>query len=84
MSFIDAHVDRSERMNGFGSRLTAGMWGGSFANKLEIVRNQLQQLLELTRNSHVHRWIDSKVTGMEQQFTEERRRDANRGASNRA
>lgn len=84
VSFVDAHVERPERLDALRFRLTTGMWWGSFANKLEVERDQLQQLRELSKNSHVHRWIDRTTSGMEQQIRDERRRDANREASYRA
>lgn len=84
VSFVDAHVDRPERLDTLRSRLTTGMWCGSFANKLEAERDQLLQLREASSNSNVHRWIDRTVSQMEQQIVEERRRDANREASYRA
>jgi hypothetical protein len=84
VSFVDAHVDRPERLNTLRSRLTAGTWLGSFANKLEAERDQLLQLREASSNSNVHRWIDRTVSQMEQQIVEERRQDANREASYRA
>ncbi|KAE8544102.1 hypothetical protein [Marinobacter nauticus] len=34
VSFVDAHVDRPERLDTLRSRLTTGMWCGSFASKL--------------------------------------------------
>ncbi len=84
VSFVDSHVDRPERLNTLRSRLTCGSWWGSFANKLETEREQLLQLRELSKNPHVHRWIDRTVSQMEQQIAEERRQDANREASYRA
>lgn len=82
--FADAHVDRPERLDALRSRLTTGVWWGSFANKLEAECDQLLQLRELSKNPHVHRWVDRTVSEMEQQIKEERRRDANREASYRA
>ncbi len=84
VSFVDAHVDRAERMNVISSRLTTGAWWGSYANKLETERDLLLQLRDLSKNLHVHRWIDRTTSRMEQQITDERRRDANREASYRA
>lgn len=84
VSFADAHVDRPERLDTLSSRLTTGMWAGSFASKLEAERDLLVELRGLSRNPHVHRWIDRTTSGMGQQITEERRRDANREASYRA
>lgn len=84
VSFIDAHLDRAERLDVLHSRLTTGGWVGSFADKLKAERDQLLQLLELSTNLHVHRWIDRVVSQMEQQITNERRQDANREASYRA
>lgn len=84
VSFVDTHVDRPDRLNNLRSRLTSGVWWGSFANKLEAECNQLVQLRRLSKNPHVHRWIDRTVSQMEQQIVEERRQDANREASYRA
>ncbi|MCA0028172.1 MULTISPECIES: hypothetical protein [unclassified Mesorhizobium] len=84
VSFVDAHVDRVERLNALRSRLTTGMWWGSYASKLEVERDLLLQLRELSRNPNVHRWIDRTTLQMEQNITDERRRDANREASYRA
>ncbi len=83
ISFVDAHVDRPERLDALRSRLSTGVWAGSFASKLEAERAFLLELRGLSRNPHVHRWIDRTTTRMEQQITEERRRDANREASYR-
>jgi hypothetical protein len=84
VSFVDAHVDRPERLDTLRSRLTTGTWWGSFPNKLEAERDKLLQLREASSNSNVHRWIDRTVSQMEQQIVEERRQDANREASYRA
>jgi len=84
VSFVDAHVDRAERLNALRSRLTSGMWWGSYANKLEYERDLLAQLRELSRNPNVHRWIDKMTSQMDQNIADERRRDANREASYRA
>ena len=84
VSFVDAHVDRAERLNALRSRLTTGVWWGSYANKLEAESDLLLQLRALSRNPNVHRWIDKTRSQMEQSITEERRRDANREASYRA
>lgn len=84
VAFADAHVDRPEQLDALRSRLTTGVWSGSFASKLEAERDQLLQLRGLSSNPHVHRWIDRTTSRMEQQITEERRRDANREASYRA
>mgnify|MGYP001012135848 CR=1 FL=1 len=84
ITFIDMYVDFPERLDTLHSRLTTGTWWGSFASKLEAERDQLLRLRGLSRNSHVHRWIDKAVSRMEQQITDERRRDANREASYRA
>lgn len=84
VSFVDAHVDRPERLNALRSRLITGTWWGSFANKLEAERDLLLQLQDLSLNPHVHRWIGRTVSQMEQQIVEERRQDANREASYRA
>jgi|SRR5690554_259710 len=84
VSFIDAHVDRPERLNTLRSRLTTGVWWGSFSNKLEAERDILLQLRDLCRNPHVHRWVNRTVLQMEQQIVEERRQDANREASYKA
>ncbi|MDY0282110.1 MAG: hypothetical protein RBR35_16310 [Salinivirgaceae bacterium] len=82
--FVDAHVDRPERLNVLHSRLIAGSWSGSFAKKLETERDQLLKLREASNNSNVHRWIDRTVSQMEQQIVDERRQEANRQASYRA
>jgi hypothetical protein len=84
VSFVDAHVDRPERLNTLRSRFTTGSWRGSFTNKLEAERDQLLQLREASSNFNVHRWIDQTVSQMEQQIIDERRQDANREASYRA
>ena len=84
VSFVEAHVDRPERLNALGSRLTTGLWWGSFANKLEAERDQLLLLREASSNLNVHRWIDRTVSRMEQKIIEERKQDANREASYRA
>lgn len=84
VSFVDAHVDRPERLDALRSRLTTGIWRGSFANKLEAVRDQLLKLREASSNLNVHRWIDRTVSQMDQQIVEERRQDANKQASYRA
>lgn len=84
VSFIDAYLDRAERLDALHSRLTTGVWVGSFADKLKAERDQLLQLLELSTNLHVHRWIHRAVSQMEQKITNERRQDANREASYRA
>lgn len=84
VSFIDNHVDRSEKLDGLRSRLTTGGWVGSFANKLEAERDQLLQLRGLLKNPRVHQWIDNTVSWMEQLIRDERRRDENRKASYRA
>lgn len=84
VSFVDAHVDRPERLDTLLSRLVTGTWCGSFANKLEAERNQLLQLRKAASNSNVHLWIDRTVSKMERQIVEERRQDANREASYRA
>lgn len=81
VSFIDAHVDRPERLNTLRSRLTSGIWCGSFANKLEAECYQLSQLREISSNIHVRQWIDRTVSQTEQQIIDEKRRDANREAS---
>lgn len=84
VSFIDDHVENAERLNALGSRLTTGMWWGSYADKLEAERDLLLQLREISRNPNVRRWIDRTTSQMEQNITDERRRDANREASYRA
>lgn len=84
VSFVDAHVDRAERLNALRSRLTTGMWWGSYSNKLAYERDLLLQLRELSRNPNVHRWIDKMTSQMDQNIADERRRDANREASYRA
>ena len=84
VSFVDAHVDRPERLNALLSRLTTGSWCGSFSDKLEAERDRLLQLREASGNFGVHRWIDRTVSQMEQQIVEERRREANREASYKA
>lgn len=84
VSFVDAHVDNAERLNALRSRLTTGVWWGSYANKLETERDLLLQLRDLSKNLHVCRWIDRTTSRMEQQIADERRRDANREASYRA
>jgi len=84
VSFVDAHVDRPERLNVLRSRLTTGTWVGSFANKLEGELNLVLELRELSKNQHVQRWIDQTVSGMEQQIIDERIKDANLEASYRA
>ncbi|MBC7204526.1 MAG: hypothetical protein H5U29_13635, partial [Pusillimonas sp.] len=82
--FIDAHLDRAERLDVLRTRLTTGAWTGSFAEKLEAERDQLLQLHDLSRNPLVHQWIHRAVSRMEQQIKEERRQEANRQASYRA
>ena len=84
VSFVDAHVDRPERLNGLRSRLITGSWWGSFSSKLEAERDQLLQLREASSNFNVHRWIDRTVSQMEQHIVEERRQEANREASYKA
>jgi len=84
VSFVDAHVDRPERLDALGSRLTTGTWCGSFSHKLEAERDQLLQLREASSNFHVHRWIDRTASEMEQQILEQRRREANWEASYKA
>jgi len=84
ISFIDAYVDRPERLDTLRPRLTTGMWWGSFANKLEAECDHLLRLREASKNSNVHRWIDRTMSQMEQQIVEERKREANREASYRA
>lgn len=84
VSFIDAHVDRPERLHTLRSRLTNGMCWGSFANKLEAERDQLVALREASSNPNVHRWIHQTVLQMDQHIVEERRKHANREASYRA
>ncbi len=84
VSFVDAHVDCPERLDGLCSRLTTGVWVGSYANKFEPGCNQLLQLRELSSNPHVRGWINRMVSWMEQKIMEARRQDANREASYRA
>lgn len=84
VSFTDAHVDRPERLDTLRSRLTTGVWSGSYANKLETERDLLLGLRGISRNPHVHQWINRMTSRMEQQIKEEHRRDANREASYRA
>jgi hypothetical protein len=84
VSFVDAHVDRPERLNALRSRLITGSWWGPFSHKLEAERDQLLQLRETSSNFKVHRWIEQTVSQIEQQIVEERRQEANREASYRA
>ncbi len=84
VSFLDVHVESPADLDGLLSRMTTGIWWGSYANKLEAERDQLLQLRELSRNPHIRKWADRTASRMEQQITEERRRDANREASFRA
>lgn len=84
VSFVDTHVDFPERLNTLRSRLTTGVWLGSYANKLEAERDQLLQLREASSNFNVHRWIDRTVSQMQQQIVEEKRQEANRDASYKA
>lgn len=84
VSLIDTHLDCAERLDVLRSRLTTGVWVGSFADKLVAERDQLIQLLGLSTNMHVHRWIHRAVSQMEQQIINERRQDANREAFYRA
>jgi hypothetical protein len=80
VSFVDAHVDRPERLNPLLSRLTTGLSCGSFSDKLKAERDHLLRLRELSSNLCVHRWIDRTVSQMEQQIVEERRQEENREA----
>ncbi|MBZ9559071.1 MULTISPECIES: hypothetical protein [unclassified Modicisalibacter] len=82
--FIDNNVENEETMDSLTSRLTAGSWVGSYANKLEKERDKLFQLRDLSNNPHVHRWISKTVSQIDRAIDEERRRDANREASYRA
>ena len=84
VSFVDAHVDRPERLNPLLSRLTNGFWEGSYSNKLETERDQLLQLKKSSSNLNVHRWIDQAAMQIENLISEQRRQEENREASHRA
>jgi hypothetical protein len=84
VGFVDAHVDRADRLDTLRRRFTTGTWWGSYADKLHAELEMLSQLRGLSKNSYVHRWVDRTMSGMEQQISEERRHDANREASYRA
>ncbi|MCG8017937.1 MAG: hypothetical protein JAY97_17155 [Candidatus Thiodiazotropha sp. 'RUGA'] len=84
VSLIDAHVDRPESLNTLRIRLTSGVGWGPFYNRLEVERDQLLNLREVSTNTNVHRWIDQTVSQMEKQIIEQRRQDENREASYRA
>ena len=81
VSFVDAHVDRPERLNALCSRLATGFWCGSFSSKHEAERDMLLRLGKASSNFNVHRWIDRTVSRMELQIVDERSREANRKAS---
>jgi hypothetical protein len=84
VSFVDAHVDRTERLNPLLSRLTNGFWEGSYSNKLETVRDQLLQLKHASGNLNVHRWIDQAAMQIENLIPEQKRQEENWEASHRA
>ena len=84
VSFVDAYVDRPERLDPLLSRLTNGFWEGSYSNKLETERDQLLQLKQASSNLNVHRWIDQAAMKIENLIPEQRRQEANREASHRA
>jgi hypothetical protein len=84
VSFIDSYVEQPDEINVLLSRLTSGVWCGSFADKLEREFNQLLQLREISINLNVQRWINRTLLRMEQQIIDQRRQDANREASYRA
>ena len=81
VSFVDANVDRPERLNALCSRLTTGFWCGSFSSKLEAERDMLLRLGKASSNFNVHQWIDRTVSQMKLQIVDERSREANRKAS---
>ncbi|MGK0544359.1 hypothetical protein ACSEE7_02520 [Halomonas cupida] len=84
VEFVDSHVDRPDRLDVLCARLTTGSWIGSYANKLENERDQLLQLSALSKNTHVHRWVNQMVSRIGQQIIEEKRREENREAYYRA
>ncbi|MBD3667782.1 MAG: hypothetical protein HUJ16_07475 [Kangiella sp.] len=84
ISFVDAYVDRPDRLDVLRKRLTTGAWVGSLAGKLESERDKLLELRELSKNTHVHQWIDRIVSEFEREISEQHRRDANREASYKA
>ena len=84
VSFIDSYVEKPDEISVLLSRLTSGVWCGSFADKLESESNKLLKLREISKNLNVQRWVNKTVLRMEQQIIDQRRQDANREASYRA
>ena len=80
VDFIDQHIDDMDVLDAVTSRLTTGIWWGSYANKLESERERLLHLKELSSNPLVRHWVDKTVFRFDRAIVAERRRDANRDA----
>ncbi|WP_195819419.1 hypothetical protein [Roseobacter sp. MH60115] len=80
IDFIEEHIDDANSLGPVLSRLTSGVWSGSYANKLEKVGQELNALKTAVVNPVVLRWADQTLIRFEDQISAERRRDANREA----
>lgn len=84
VDFVERCIKEPSELDPLRSRLTTGVWSGSFGNKLQVELERIQALAGLVHNPSVIRWVAKMQVSLRRQIEDERRRDENRDASFRA
>lgn len=84
IAFVDQHVKSPDELNPIRSRLVAGVWSGSWANKLELELDRVEQLGAFTSNTSVRIWATRLSDSLRRQIRDAQRDEANREAGYRA
>ncbi|MGB3471187.1 MAG: hypothetical protein WBA51_10225, partial [Erythrobacter sp.] len=84
IDFINTYIDAVDQLDPIHSRLTTGGWIGSYSSMLEEQREHLKQLEDVSGNVYVKQWVYKTLTQMDRSIADQRRRDANFDATNRA
>jgi len=82
LEFIETHICNADEMNMLNHRFTTGTWVGSYANKLELQLEYIEQLRHI-QNPNVREWAGATSASLRERIKEERRQDANRSISYR-
>ena len=84
ISFVDNYVKESEELRLVYFRLMNGdIISGHYSKKLEIDRDHLEQLAEMTSNPSVKKWAASIINSLREEIQETQREEANREALDR-
>ncbi|MEM6890846.1 MAG: hypothetical protein AAF636_22325 [Pseudomonadota bacterium] len=84
LEFVGQYVQAPGDLDPIRSRLVTGVWSGSWANKLHLQHERVEELRRLTGNTSVKAWAARLSQSLVRQIREAEREEANREAGYRA